>query len=69
MHSLTTATSVRSLDGGGYQVDIVRANGKLRRGKKTYTAEQVVFAAAALGTQKLLPSSRTMARFGRCRRG
>jgi cholesterol oxidase len=33
---------------------MVRANGTLRRGKKTYTAEQVVFAAAALGTQKLL---------------
>ena len=45
---------MRALDGGGYQVEIVRANGNLRRGKKTYTAEQVVFAAAALGTQKLL---------------
>ncbi len=54
VHPLTTVTSVRSLDGGGYQVDVVRANGKLRRGKKTYTAEHVVFAAAALGTQKLL---------------
>ena len=54
VHPLTTVTSVRSLDGGGYQVETVRANGKLRRGKKTYTAEQVVFAAAALGTQKLL---------------
>jgi cholesterol oxidase len=54
VHPLTTVTSVRSLDGGGYQVETVRANGKLRRGKKTYTAKQVVFAAAALGTQKLL---------------
>jgi len=54
VHSLTTATSVRALDGGGYQVETVRANGRLHRGKKTYTAEQVVFAAAALGTQKLL---------------
>jgi cholesterol oxidase len=45
---------VHSLDGGGYQVETVRANGKLRRGKKAYTADQVVFAAAALGTQKLL---------------
>jgi cholesterol oxidase len=54
VHPLTTVTSVRSLDGGGYQVETVRANGTLRRGKKTYTAEQVVFAAAALGTQKLL---------------
>src|SRR5882757_1566463 len=54
VHPLTTVTSVRSLDGGGYQVETVRANGTLRRGKKTYTADQVVFAAAALGTQKLL---------------
>jgi cholesterol oxidase len=54
VHPLTTVTSVRSLNGGGYQVETVRANGQLRRGKKMYTAEQVVFAAAALGTQKLL---------------
>src|ERR1700722_4748467 len=54
VHPLTTVTSVRLLAGGGYQVETVRANGSLRRGKKTYTAEQVVFAAAALGTQKLL---------------
>ena len=54
VHPLTTVTSVRCRDGGGYEVDTVRANGTLRRGKKTSTAEQVVFAAAALGTQKLL---------------
>jgi cholesterol oxidase len=54
VHPLTTVTAVRPLDGGGFEVETARANGKLRRGKKTYTAEQVVFAAAALGTQKLL---------------
>jgi cholesterol oxidase len=54
VHPLTTVASVRPRAGGGYQIETVRANGKLRRAKKTYTAEQVVFAAAALGTQKLL---------------
>jgi cholesterol oxidase len=35
-------------------VETERSNGKLRKGRRTFTAEQVVFAAAALGTQKLL---------------
>ncbi|HWU23170.1 MAG TPA: GMC family oxidoreductase N-terminal domain-containing protein, partial [Nocardioides sp.] len=51
---LTTVTSVRPDGSGGYVVDTVRSNGKLRKGRRTFTAEQVVFAAAALGTQKLL---------------
>lgn len=51
---LTTATAVRPLPGGGYAVDTRRTNGKLRRGRRTFTAEQVVFAAATMGTQKLL---------------
>ncbi|HSV39191.1 MAG TPA: GMC family oxidoreductase N-terminal domain-containing protein, partial [Nocardioidaceae bacterium] len=55
---LTTATSVRPDGKGGYVVETKRANGKLRRGKKTFTAEHVVFAAAALGTQKLLHTLR-----------
>lgn len=54
VHPLTTVTAVRPLDGGGYAVDTRRSNGKLRRGRRTFSAEQVVFAAAALGTQKLL---------------
>src|ERR1700756_4905505 len=51
---LTTATAVRPLDAGGYAVDTQRSDAVLRRGTRTFTAEQVVFAAAALGTQKLL---------------
>jgi len=54
VHALTTATRVRPLSSGGYAVDTRLSNGKLRRGKRTFTAEQVVFAAAALGTHKLL---------------
>ncbi|HET7688742.1 MAG TPA: GMC family oxidoreductase [Nocardioidaceae bacterium] len=58
VHPLTTVTSVAEDGKGGYLVETKRANGKLRRGKKTFTAEQVVFAAAALGTQKLLHNLR-----------
>jgi cholesterol oxidase len=54
VHPLTTVTSVRPDGRGGYVVETVRSNGKLRPGRRTFTAEQVVFAAAALGTQKLL---------------
>ena len=54
VHPLTTVTSVEPDGRGGYTVDTVRSNGKLRKGRRTFTAEQVVFAAAALGTQKLL---------------
>ncbi|MFO7192569.1 GMC family oxidoreductase [Thermocrispum sp.] len=54
VHPLTTATAIRPLPGGGYEVHTRRSNGKLRKGKRVFTAEQVVFAAAALGTQQLL---------------
>ena len=54
VHPLTTVTSVSEGDDGGYVVETERSNGKLRKGRRTFTAEQVVFAAAALGTQKLL---------------
>jgi cholesterol oxidase len=50
VHPLTTATSVRPI-GGGYAVDTVRTG---RRSKRTFTASQVVFSAASLGTQRLL---------------
>lgn len=55
---LTTATAVRPLAGGGYAVDTRRSTGVIGRGKQTLTAGQVVFAAAALGTQKLLHTMR-----------
>jgi len=54
VHPLTTVTSVAPDGKGGYVVETVRSNGKLRKGRRTFTAGQVVFAAAALGTQKLL---------------
>ena len=54
VHALTTVTSVAPDGKGGYVVATERSNGRLRKGRRTFTAEQVVFAAAALGTQKLL---------------
>jgi len=54
VHPLTTVTSVKPDGTGGYVIETVRSNGKLRKGRRTFTAGQVVFAAAALGTQKLL---------------
>jgi cholesterol oxidase len=60
----TTVTSVRPRDGGGYAVDVERTpkgpasliNNRLRpaRSRRTFVAEQVVFAAGTLGTQALL---------------
>jgi len=56
VHPLTTVTKVAPLAGGGYQVDTRWTKAKLSRrtAVKTFTAEQVVFSAAALGTQRLL---------------
>ncbi len=56
VHPMTTVTRVRALEGGGYRVDCRWTKAKLSRrtAVKTFTAEQVVFSAAALGTQKLL---------------
>ncbi|HEX7150187.1 MAG TPA: GMC family oxidoreductase [Thermoanaerobaculia bacterium] len=52
IHPLTTVERVRPLDGGGYAVETHRT-GRARK-RRTFTARQVVFAAGALGTQRLL---------------
>jgi cholesterol oxidase len=56
VHELTTVENVRPLDGGGYAVDVRFTKAKIRRKavRRTLTAEQVVFSASALGTQRLL---------------
>ncbi|MEV0107015.1 GMC family oxidoreductase [Nocardia sp. NPDC050799] len=54
VHPLTAATAVRPLPDGGYAVDTARPDRWIRTRKRTFTAEQVVFAGAALGTQQLL---------------
>ncbi len=56
VHPLTTVTRVTPREGGGYTVEARWTKAKLSRrtAVRTFTADQVVFAAAALGTQKLL---------------
>ncbi|WP_238007542.1 GMC family oxidoreductase [Dactylosporangium sp. AC04546] len=55
VHPLTTVTAVRP-DGDGYAIE---TRGTGRRGRRqTFTAGQVVFAAGALGTQRLLHQCR-----------
>lgn len=53
---LTTVTRVRPRAGGGYDVHVRFTKAKVRRrsAQRVLTAEQVVFAASALGTQRLL---------------
>ncbi|KAA1422330.1 GMC family oxidoreductase [Mumia zhuanghuii] len=58
VHELTTVTSVSPLPGGGYAVDTRRTD-RRRRVPRRFTADQVVFAAGSLGTQKLLHRMRT----------
>ncbi|WP_036501132.1 MULTISPECIES: GMC oxidoreductase [Nocardia] len=51
---LTTATAVRPLPDGSWQVDTRRTGAKIRRSPASYTAGHVVLAAGTRGTQKLL---------------
>jgi cholesterol oxidase len=51
---LTTVTTVRPLADGRYAIDTRRSNGIVRRGRRTFVARDVVFAASTLGTQRLL---------------
>jgi cholesterol oxidase len=51
---LTTVTAVRPAPGGGYLVDTERTGAWLRRHRRTIEAGQVILAAGALGTQRLL---------------
>jgi len=55
VHPLTTVTRVRpERRGGGFEIDTVRTGRWVRRAQQTFTADQVVLAAGALGTAKLL---------------
>lgn len=54
VHPLTTVTAVRPASGGGYEVHTERTGAWLRRQRQVIHADQVVFAAGALGTQRLL---------------
>jgi cholesterol oxidase len=52
VYSEATVTAVRPLPSGGYRVE-VRRTGSVRR-RRTFEADQVVFAAGTYGTQRLL---------------
>ncbi|WP_091665992.1 FAD-dependent oxidoreductase [Micromonospora auratinigra] len=58
VHPLTTVTAVRPAAGGGYDVHTVRTGAWLRPRRQVIHADQVVFAAGALGTQRLLHEMR-----------
>ncbi len=53
---LTTVTQVSPREGGGYELSVkfTKARRSTPRTTRTLTAEHVIFAAAAIGTQKLL---------------
>lgn len=60
VHPLTTVTAVRpAASGAGYEVETVRTGAWLRKRRQVIHAGQVVFAAGALGTQRLLHGMRT----------
>ena len=61
VHPLTTVTEVRPRAGGGYEIETRRTNKRFRK-HKVITAEQVVFAASTMGTQKLLHKMRDTGR-------
>jgi cholesterol oxidase len=55
IHPDRTVTKVRPLPGGGYHVDTIRTGSwRPRVDKQTFTADDVVIAAGAWGTQQLL---------------
>ena len=62
VHPMTTVTEVRPRRGGGYDIETRPTNATRRRERRSFAAEQVVFAASALGTQKLLHRMRDRGR-------
>lgn len=54
VHPLNQVTDVAPMDGGGYVVSTERPGAWMNKRQRTFTAGQVVFAAGALGTSKLL---------------
>ena len=54
VHPLTTVTSLAQRPDGRWVVRTRRSDGKLRRGRRTFTADHLVLAAGTWGTQKLL---------------
>lgn len=57
VHPMTTVVSVRPRAGGGYEIETRRTNKRFRSHQRV-TAQQVVFSASTMGTQKLLHKMR-----------
>ncbi|MGL4306858.1 MAG: GMC oxidoreductase [Mycobacteriaceae bacterium] len=51
---MTMVRAVKPREGGGYEVVTSKTGAKIRRGKTSFTAAQVIFSAGTYGTQKLL---------------
>jgi cholesterol oxidase len=51
---LTIVTAIRPRADGRYDVDTARTGAWIRKGRRTFIADHVVFAAGTMGTQKLL---------------
>jgi cholesterol oxidase len=63
IHPLSTVTSVRPIsrnpaDPGGYRIETVRTGAWFAKRRQVFEADQVIFAAGALGTQQLLHAMR-----------
>jgi cholesterol oxidase len=54
IHPMTTVVDVRESPDGGYEVETVHSGRSVRKQRRTWRADQVVFSAAAIGTQNLL---------------
>ena len=54
VHPMTTVVDVHESPAGGYRVETVHTGRWVRKQHRTWSADQVVFSAAALGTQNLL---------------
>jgi cholesterol oxidase len=54
VHPLTTVTSFEQRGDGLWEVATRRTNGRVRRGKRTFTAKYLIVAAGTYNTQKLL---------------
>ncbi|MEV1288485.1 GMC family oxidoreductase [Micromonospora sp. NPDC049679] len=63
VHPMTTVTAVRpAASGAGYEIETVRTGAWLAKRRQVIEADQVIFAAGALGTQRLLHEMKTSGR-------
>ena len=54
VHELTTVTAVRPRSDGRYDIETSKTGRWFKKDRRTFVADQVIFAAASMGTQELL---------------